>query len=115
MKVVLIAPVSHGERARISAVDSRLDVQDAWELFGPELVADWPVHTADWYLPKRFQALPDTDMLRARRDELLAAAEVVCLTFPPPHKIAGRAPNLRFVHQLPAGVSNLSRGDLWRT
>jgi D-2-hydroxyacid dehydrogenase (NADP+) len=113
MKVVLIAPVSETERARIAAVDSRLDVQDAWELFGPELVADWPRHTADWYLPKRFQAVADSDALRARRDELLASAEVVCITFPPPNRIVGRAPCLRFVHQLPAGVSNLSRGDLW--
>ena len=114
MKVVLIAPVAASEQARISAVDSRLDVQDAWELFGPELVTDWPRHTADWYLPKRFQELADSDELRMRRDALLASAEVVCITFPPPNRIAGRAPNLRFVHQLPAGVSNLSRGDLWR-
>lgn len=114
MKVVLIAPVSKRERARIVGVDSRLEVEDAWELFGPELVADWPRHTADWYLPRRFQALTDTEVLRVRRDELLAAAEVVCITFPPPNRVAGRAPNLRFVHQLPAGVSNLSRSDLWR-
>jgi D-2-hydroxyacid dehydrogenase (NADP+) len=113
MKVVLIAPVSAPDQARISAVDNRIELYDAWELFGPELVADWPRHTAEWYLPKRFQALVDSAELRADRDQLLAAAEVVCLTFPPPHRIAGRAPNLRFVHQIPAGISNLSRGDLW--
>jgi phosphoglycerate dehydrogenase-like enzyme len=58
--------------------------------------------------------MADTDELRAHRDDVLASAEVVCLTFPPPNRIAGRAPKLRFVHQLPAGVSNLTRGDLWR-
>jgi len=42
-----------------------------------------------------------------------SSAEVACITFPPPNRIASRAPHLRFVHQLPAGVSNLSRGDLW--
>jgi phosphoglycerate dehydrogenase-like enzyme len=115
MKVVLIAPVSESERALISAVDSRLDVQDAWDLFGAELVADWPTHTVEWYLPHRFQAMADSAELRASRDELLACAEVVCITFPPPNRIATRAPNLRFVHQIPAGVSNLMRGDLWRT
>jgi len=114
LKVVLIAPVSESERTRIMAVDSRLDVQDAWELFGPELVADWPAHTAEWYLPQRFQALADSDVQRARRHAVLASAEVVCITFPPPSRIASRAPHLRFVHQLPAGVSNLARGDLWR-
>lgn len=112
MKAVLIAPVSESQRAQIAAVDGRLDVRDAWDLFGPELVADWPRQTAEWYR-ERFQALADSQEQRARRDELLAAAEVVCLTFPPPSRIASRAPRLRFVHQIPAGVSNLSRGDLW--
>src|ERR1700676_303082 len=102
MKVVLIAPVSESERAKISAVDSRLDVQDAWELFGPELVADWPAHTAEWYLPRRFQAMADGEVQRARRDAVLASADAVCVTFPPPSRIASRAPRLRFVHQLPA-------------
>jgi phosphoglycerate dehydrogenase-like enzyme len=115
MKVVLIAPVSKSQRALISAVDNRIDVRDAWELFGPELVADWPMHTVEWYLPHRFKALPDSAELRTSRDDLLASAEVVCITFPPPSRIATRAPNLRFVHQIPAGVSNLMRSDLWRT
>src|SRR6185503_18534257 len=35
------------------------------------------------------------------------------IAFPPPLKLAGRAPNLRFVHQIPAGVSNLHNSDLW--
>src|ERR1700687_277549 len=100
MKVVRIAPVSGREQARIRAVDSRIDVHDVWELFGPELVADWPAHTTDWYLPQRFQALVDSDAQLARRQDVLASAEVVCLTFPPPSRIASRAPHLRFVHQL---------------
>jgi D-2-hydroxyacid dehydrogenase (NADP+) len=114
VKVVLIAPVSEREQARIRAVDRQLDVLDAWELFGPELVADWPAHTAEWYLPRHFQAVVDSDAERARRDAVLASADVVCVTFPPPRRIASRAPRLRFVHQIPAGVSNLARGDLWR-
>lgn len=47
MKVVLIAPVSAELRARIAAVDPRVEVADAWELFGPELVADWPRQTTE--------------------------------------------------------------------
>jgi D-2-hydroxyacid dehydrogenase (NADP+) len=114
LKVVLIAPVSQPEQARIRAVDTRLRVHDAWELFGPELIADWPRHTADWYLPPRFQSLADSDVQRASRQAMLADADVICISFPPPNRIASRAPHLRFVHQLPAGVSNLARGDLWR-
>lgn len=115
MEVVLIAPLSADQVARVKAVDPSLRVEHAFDLFGPELVADWPAHTVDWYLPRGFRDLVDTDAQRQQRDELLARAEVVCITFPYPTRLAGRAPHLRFVQQLPAGVSNLVRGDLWHT
>jgi phosphoglycerate dehydrogenase-like enzyme len=114
MKVILIAPLSAERIADIQAVDARLDVEDAWNLFGPELVADWPAQTAEWYLPARFRVMTDAPKLRAQRDALLASANVLCFTFPPPLHIVARAPNLKFVHQIPAGVSNLVRGDLWK-
>src|SRR3954468_14610445 len=114
MKVVLIAPLSAERQAEIAAVDDRLEIVDAWELFGPELVADWPQQTADSYLPRRFQTIADSPELRQQRDAMLADAEVVCFTFPPPLRLVGRAPKLRFVHQIPAGVSNLMKSDLWQ-
>jgi D-2-hydroxyacid dehydrogenase (NADP+) len=110
---VLIAPLSGDQVARVEAVDPRVHVEHAWDLFGPELVADWPEHTANWYLPPRFRGLVDSDGQRQRRDALLAQAEVVCIAFPFPTHLVGRSPRLRFVQQLPAGVSNLVRGDLW--
>src|SRR4051812_38295572 len=113
MKVVLVAPLRPEQIEQIRAVDARLDVIDAWELFGPELVADWPAQTVDWYLPAHFQTLADTPELRQQRDALLHDAQVVCVTFPFPTRLAGRAPNLRLVHQIPAGVSNLVHGDPW--
>jgi D-2-hydroxyacid dehydrogenase (NADP+) len=114
MKVVLIAPISAERSAEIAAVDPRLQIEDAWDLFGPELVADWPRQTTESYLPQRFWTMPDSPELLQRRDAVLAGAEAICITFPPPLRIASRAPRLRFVHQIPAGVSNLSRGDLWQ-
>jgi phosphoglycerate dehydrogenase-like enzyme len=113
VEVVTIAPLSAADLQRVQAVDPRLHVDDAWELFGPELVQDWPAHTVDWYLPRRFRDIVDSDEQRQRRDALLGAADVVCITFPYPTRLLARAPRLRFVHQLPAGVSNLVRGDLW--
>ena len=113
MKVVLITPVSAEQAAKIAAVDPRLEIEQAWELFGPELVADWPAQTVEWYLPRRFRSLTDSEAQRQQRDALLREAEVVCLTFPFPLRLVARAPRLRFVHQIPAGVSNLTRGDLW--
>ena len=115
MKVVLIAQVPSEQVEAIAAVDPRIEVEDAWELFGPELVADWPDQTVSWYLPRHFPALVDTPEQRRERDSMLAEAEVICVTFPFPTRLAGRAPKLRLVHQIPAGVSNLVRGDLWRT
>jgi glyoxylate/hydroxypyruvate reductase len=115
MQVVLIAPVSPEQVAEIAAVDARLRVADAWELFAPELVADWPAHTVEWYLPRRFRELADSAEQRRRRDALLSSAEAICITFPFPTRLVARAPRVRFVHQLPAGVSNLMRGDLWRS
>jgi phosphoglycerate dehydrogenase-like enzyme len=114
MKVVLIAPIAAERQAEIAAVDPSIQVEDAWNLFGPELVADWPRQTTESYLPQRFWTMPDSPELRQRRDAVLAEAEAICITFPPPLRIASRAPRLRFVHQIPAGVSNLSRGDLWQ-
>jgi D-2-hydroxyacid dehydrogenase (NADP+) len=39
----------------------------------------------------------------------------MCIAFPFPTRLVARAPRVRFVHQIPAGVSNLSRGDLWQS
>ncbi|HEX3245876.1 MAG TPA: NAD(P)-dependent oxidoreductase [Chloroflexota bacterium] len=48
-----------------------------------------------------------------RRDILLQDADVLGIAFPYPTRLLSRAPKLRFVHQFPAGVSNLMRTDLW--
>ena len=49
----------------------------------------------------------------SRRDELLAAAQVLLVGFPAPSGIVARAPGLRWVHHTQAGVSNLHSSDLW--
>jgi D-2-hydroxyacid dehydrogenase (NADP+) len=113
VEVVAIAPLSRGDRQRIESIDPSVHLENAWELFGPELVQDWPAHTVDWYLPHRFREMRDSDEQRRQRDALLAAADVVCIAFPFPTRLRARAAKVRFVHQLPAGVSNLVRGDLW--
>jgi phosphoglycerate dehydrogenase-like enzyme len=115
MKIVLIAPLSAEAVASIAAVDHRVEVIDAWELFLPEIAAEWPPHTVAWYLPERARLLADSPSLREQRDTLLGEADIVCITFPFPLRLIGRAPRVRFVQQLPAGVSNLERGDLWQT
>jgi D-2-hydroxyacid dehydrogenase (NADP+) len=115
VEVLAIAPLSIGDRQRIESIDPSVHLERAWELFGPELVQDWPAHTVDWYVPRRFRDMRDSDEQRRQRDALLAAADVLCIAFPFPTHLRTRAPRLRFVHQLPAGVSNLVRGDLWQS
>lgn len=115
MKVVLLARMAPERVAEIASVDPRLDVEHAWEQFAPELVAEWPEQTVGGYLPPSFREIADNVELRQRRDELLASAEVICISFPFPKRLVTRAPRLRFVHQMAAGVSNLMPGDPWRT
>lgn len=115
MNVILIAPLSAERVAQIAAVDARLQVEQVWELFAPELVADWPAQTVEWYLPRRFRDVRDSAEQRTRRDVLLSGADVICLTFPYPTRLRVRAPRLRFARQFPAGVSNLTRSDLWQS
>jgi phosphoglycerate dehydrogenase-like enzyme len=115
MKIALIATASATLQAQITSIDPRLELVHAFTLFGPEIVADWPPHTVDWYVPRRLKQVADTPDLRRQRDELLAEAEIICITFPFPTRIASRAPRLRYLHQIPAGVSNLTRSDLWGT
>jgi phosphoglycerate dehydrogenase-like enzyme len=50
---------------------------------------------------------------RRERDRVLADAEIVLGGFPFPLDLRARSPRLRWFHQLPAGASNLRRGDLW--
>src|SRR5260370_36594140 len=101
VELVAIAPLSPGDRQRIEAIDPSVRPEHAWELFGPELVEDWPQHTVDWYLPRRFREMTDSTEQRQRRDALLAAADVLCITFPFPTRLQARAAKVRFVHQLP--------------
>lgn len=115
MKVVLIANTTPEQRAALATVDPRLEIEDAWELFAPELVADWPAYAVHGYLPARLREMADSPEQRARRDALLAEAEVVCIGFPFPTRLVSRAPKLKLVQQTPAGVSNLTHGDLWGT
>jgi phosphoglycerate dehydrogenase-like enzyme len=108
-EVLVIAPVSDDALSRIAAVDPCLAVVDARGWFDVELRETWPPWTADRYLGQRAGATTS----RQKRDERLASAEIVLGGFPFPLDLRARAPRLRWFHQLPAGASNLLRGDLW--
>src|SRR5262245_15095362 len=113
MHVVLISKLQAPQIAELSAIDPRITVTDASTLFVPEIVADWPAHTIAGYLRIPASGTPDGPDQARQREALLADADVLGIAFPYPKRLASRAPKLRFVHQFPAGVSNLVGSDLW--
>jgi phosphoglycerate dehydrogenase-like enzyme len=111
IEVLVTAPVSEAALGRIAAVDRRLHVADARGWFDVEIRETWPPWTVQRYLGERAGPISS----RQERDQLLAGAEIVLGGFPFPLDLRARAPRLRWFHQLPAGASNLLRGDLWGT
>ena len=107
--VLVMVPVSDDALGRIAAVDRYLHVIDARGWFDAELRETWPSWTVQRYLGERAGPISS----RHERDRLLAGAEIVLGGFPFPLDLRSRAPRLRWFHQLPAGASNLLRGDLW--
>ena len=109
MDVLVIQPVTDEALVRIAEVDRRLNVIDARGWFDSEIRDTWPQYTVRRYL-ENHQCPAIT---RQECDRLLSTAEIIFGGWPYPLDLRGRAPRLRWFHQLPAGASNLQRGDLW--
>jgi phosphoglycerate dehydrogenase-like enzyme len=107
--VLVIVPVPDEALSRIAEVDPSVGVIDARGRFDVEIRETWPPWTIERYLGQRAGPIST----RPERDRLLAGAEIVLGGFPFPLDLRARAPRLRWFHQLPAGASNLLRGDLW--
>jgi len=109
MEVLVIQPVNDEALKRISAVDQTVNVIDARGWFDEEIRGTWPQWTVQRYLGDRTSPA----CTRQERDQLLATAEIILGGWPFPIDLRARAPRLHWFHQLPAGASNLRRGDLW--
>lgn len=108
VNVVVLAAVSDAALRAIAAVAPDVSVIDARSWFDEEIRASWPA----WRV--RAGASPEAPRRsRAERDQVLADAEIVLIGFPPLLDLRARTPRLRWVHQTPAGASNLLRSDLW--
>jgi phosphoglycerate dehydrogenase-like enzyme len=93
--------------AAIRGIDPSVALTEAGAWFEGEYAQTWPPATVARYVLGTGRGTP------AERDALLAPAEIVLCGFPFPLDLRARAPRLRWVHQTPAGASNLQRGDLW--
>jgi glyoxylate/hydroxypyruvate reductase len=109
LEVLVIPRVSDQVLDRIAAVDQRIEVIDVRGWFDVELRASWPQWTIDRYLGNREYPASTIE----QRDRALASTQIVLLGWPPLRDLRIRAPRLKWVHELPAGASNLVETDLW--
>ena len=109
VNVLSIARLSPAERAKIEAIDSRVQLIDAGGWFDGEYRDTWPAFASARYLSARATGAGS----REERDRLLADAEVILGSWPFPLDLRARAKRLKWFHQRPAGASNLLLGDLW--
>ncbi len=107
--VVVIPQVTNEVLERIAKVDGRIKVVDVRGWFDIEIRASWPQWTIDRYLGNRDYPASTPE----QRNDALASAQVVLLGWPPLKDLVSRAPRLKWVHELPAGASNLVDTDLW--
>ena len=109
VKVLILPQLADPVMARIAESDPRLDIIDARGWFDGELRRTWPQWTIDRYLGDR--KYPSTTI--EERNRVLSDAEIILLGWPPVKDLKSRAPRLKWVHQTPAGASNLFATDLW--
>ena len=109
LSILSLISLPESIQEEVRAVDPSVDLAMAPGWFDGEIRETWPAHTTDRYL----RADSNGRGTREERDALLAEANVVVIGFPFPLDIRARAPKLEWVHQRPAGASNLRRGDLW--
>lgn len=105
VEVLVIASVADQALRRISTIDPRVRVIDARGWFDAEINETWPRWTVERYLGQR--SIPASS--REERDRVLSTAEIILGGWPPLLDLRARAPRLRWIHQLPAGASNLLR------
>lgn len=109
INLLAIQRIGAADRARIEAIDPRIEFIDAGGWFDGEYRETWPPYSAARYLAPNSTG----QGTREERDRLLAEAEVILGGWPFPLDLRARAPRLKWFHQRPAGASNLLMGDLW--
>jgi phosphoglycerate dehydrogenase-like enzyme len=111
VEVLVIVPIDVESLIRITKVDSRVRLVNAGGWFDAEMAQTWPRWSVERYLSGRTLV----EHSRQELDSILASAEVILGGWPFPLDLRARAHRLRWFHQLPAGASNLLRGDLWKS
>ena len=109
LRVLSLLPLASSAAEAIGAVDPAIELSMAPGWFDGEIRDTWGSYVADLYLRRGSMGFGT----RAERDAALRQADVIVGGFPMPVDLAARAPRLRWLHQTPAGASNLRRCDVW--
>ena len=111
LNILSLTPLPQTIQEQIQAVHPSVSLTLAPGWFDGEVRDTWPAFSSNRYVAKGSNG----NGTRDERDALLATAEIVVVGFPFPLDLRTRAPKLKWVHQRPAGTSNMLRGDLWNT
>tara|TARA_B100000676_G_scaffold308200_1_gene368447 strand:+ start:4534 stop:5577 length:1044 start_codon:yes stop_codon:yes gene_type:complete len=107
VNIACLVRLKPADAEAIRAIDPSIKLTEAGGWFDGEFKETWPAGTARRYVPGEGAGT------RGERDALLAEADIVVSGFPYPMDLYARAPRLRWMHQTPAGASNLRNGDIW--
>ncbi len=106
-EILSLVPLSETEARAVRATDVSVRLVEAGGWFDGEFADTWSAATVARYVSGAGRGS------RAERDRLLARAQIVVCGFPYPLDLYTRCPRLAWVHQTPAGASNLMCSDLW--
>ncbi|MEX2618327.1 MAG: D-2-hydroxyacid dehydrogenase [Alphaproteobacteria bacterium] len=109
VKILSIIRLNDSDKRKIEAVDPAVELVDAGGWFDGEYRETWSRYATSRYVANGSNGKGT----RAERDALLADAEIILASFPFPFDIRSRSPKLKWLHQRPAGASNLLDCDLW--
>jgi phosphoglycerate dehydrogenase-like enzyme len=101
LKVLITAPLTQGNLQAIAQMDPRLEVVDVIDLVKSDLGLTGKA-TVPWAPTTAVMSLSPEEASR-KLDELLAAAEII-LGWRLPHNLLTRAPRLRWVQTIGAGI-----------
>ena len=111
LNILSLTPLPKDIQKEITKADSSIELTMAPGWFDGEIRDTWPKFTIERYLTPHSKSQSS----KLERDKLLGVANIIIVGFPFPLDIKSRSPNLKWVHQRPAGSSNMLRGDLWNS
>jgi phosphoglycerate dehydrogenase-like enzyme len=111
LDILSLTPLPEAIQNEIRAAGPSINLTMAPNWFDGEIRESWPAFTTQRYVAEGSNGKGTRD----ERDALLAASDIAIVGFPFPLDMRSRAPKLKWVHQRPAGTSNMLRGDLWKS